>query len=70
MAKVPFRGGIGFADAQYRCFQITESDRLTVFLTSWDEREIKIEFFNTLRFSYVIGAIISEGVVFYFHAYP
>lgn len=60
MNRRSFECDIGFADAQYRYFQITENDNLTIFLTSWDEREIKMEFYNVLSFYYTMGDIISE----------
>jgi hypothetical protein len=61
MNKKPLKCEIGFADSEYRYFQIIEgSNDLIIFLTSWDEREIKLEFFDVVRFAYVTGEMISE----------
>ena len=55
---------IDFSDASFKFCEISEASpsgrTLTAYLTSWDDKIIKIEFHNTLQFSYKIGSVIKN----------
>lgn len=51
--------GIGFSDAEFKSFQLN-GDFLIIFLNSWDEKEIKMTFFNPIHFTYKSGDIIAD----------
>lgn len=60
MNKTPFQCNVSFADAEFCYFQISENYDLTIYVTSWDEKEIKIEFFDVLSLSFLRGSIIDN----------
>ncbi len=63
MEKKPASPGISFADAEFESFQMYDRENiLLIYLTSWDERELRIVFSNPIQFSYKLGDVIS---VFY-----
>ena len=45
---------IGFADADYKSIQMNEGN-LFIYFKSWDEKEIKITFLDTIQFMYKLG---------------
>ncbi len=52
---------IGFEDSEFESFQMIDSQNiLKIFLTSWDERELSLTFFNPIQFSYEVGDAISN----------
>lgn len=53
--------GIGFADSEFESFHMNDRDNiLSIFLTSWDERELCLIFSNPIEFNYKLGDAISN----------
>lgn len=50
---------IDFADASYKSLEMS-NDELFVYINSWDDKTIKISFFNPIKFTFKIGGFI-EG---------
>lgn len=48
---------IDFADSEYKKLEMN-NDNLTVLISSWDEKNIKITFFNVVQFTYRAGDVI------------
>jgi hypothetical protein len=46
----------GFADSEFEAFQMNDREKvLKIYLTSWDERELCMIFFNPIEFCYKLG---------------
>lgn len=43
---------IDFADSEYMACATDDDHLLIIYLKSWDDKKIKIEFFNTVKFNY------------------
>ncbi len=53
--------GLGFADSEFESFYMNDRDNsLTIILTSWDERELRLFFSNPIEFSFKSGDAISN----------
>ncbi len=49
-----------FADSQYNGFKLTPNNNLSIFLTSWEYKCIRIEFLNILEFRYELESVPKE----------
>lgn len=53
---------IDFADAEFKTFEMSSDDTLIIYFTSWDEREIKLNFKNATQFSYKLGGTVASVI--------
>lgn len=51
---------IDFADSEFDTFELTKDNKLIVYFISWDEKILKVYFFNPIQFSYKLGYHISN----------
>lgn len=49
--------GIGFADSEYKSFQMLENNVLIINMSSWEERPFGIVFSNVIQFLYRLGDV-------------
>jgi hypothetical protein len=58
MNKIPVAKNISFADARLISFERLQSRDLNFYISSWEEKIIKVAFKNAIHFSYNLGSII------------
>ncbi len=49
-----------FADAEYECLELCKNDTLTVYISSWEEKILKLIFTDTVQFFYSQGDVIKN----------
>ena len=65
MKKEKVAAPFSFADAEFKSLELSQDGDLIIYLTSWDEKTLKIIFLNAIHFSFKSTEMLCQGYMKY-----